>query len=193
VSRVGIDIDDVLADFISEYVKLANGLFGKPEVDAQPVDWEWSNFDLTKEQHAKVWDKIYNTRNFWLTLKRQAGVTSQNLRMLAKVHDLMFITARAHTKGFSVQQQSAAWLSLELGLKYPTVIEETSKGPLAAALHLDYFIDDRPKNCLEIMKAVPKCKVFLKDSCHNLYFKSNHLSRVKDFNEFAEIILGVKK
>jgi 5'(3')-deoxyribonucleotidase len=50
--RIGIDIDDVLADFIVEYVKIANGLFGKPEVDAQPVDWEWSNFELTKEQQA---------------------------------------------------------------------------------------------------------------------------------------------
>jgi len=187
--RIGIDIDDVLSDFISEYIRIANGMYGVPELNAEPIDWEWSNFPLTKEQHTKIWDKIKNTRNFWLNLKRAKGVTSQNLRTMAKHHDLLFITARVPSKGYSVQQQSAAWLSLELGLKYPTVIEEASKGPLAAALHLDYFIDDRPKNCLEILEEVPTCLVYLKESSHNASYKApKFITRVKDFNEFADIV-----
>ena len=145
---------------------------------------------MTKMQHRAVWDKIRNTRNFWLSLKRAKGVSSRYIRALAKLHDLVFITARITTKGFSVQQQAAAWLSLELGLKYPTVIEERDKGPLAAALKLDYFIDDRPSNCLEILKAVPRCKVFLKASSHNAGYKEpKNLLRVRDFNTFAEVIL----
>ena len=188
--RIGIDLDDVLVDFISEYIKISNSLYGVPELDAQPIDWEWSNFPVNKEQHGKIWDRIKNTRNFWLNLDRAKGVSSQNMRALAKLHDLVFITARVPSKGFSVQQQSAAWLSLNLGLKYPTVIEESNKGPLAAALHLDYFVDDRPKNCLEILGAVPTCLVYLKESSHNASFKApKSITRVKDFNEFAEIVL----
>lgn len=192
--RIGIDLDDVLADFIGEYIRLANVMYGEGSMEDIPTDWEWSNFKLSKEQHTKIWDKIKSTRNFWLNLKRTKGVTSQNLRSLAKMHDLVFITARVPTKGFSVQQQSAAWLSLELGLKYPTVIEEKDKGPLASALYLDYFVDDRPKNCLEIKKAVPNCKVYLKAAGHNFgYEEPVDITRVKDFNEFAEIILPLSK
>ncbi len=193
--RIGIDLDDVLVDFISEYIRISNGLYGVPALDELPVDWEWSNYPLTKEQHSKIWEKIHNRRNFWMTLDRAKGVSSQKIRELAKLHDLVFITARVPSKGFSVQQQSAAWLSLELGLKYPTVIEEKAKGPLAAALHLDYFVDDRPKNCLEIEDAVPTCKVFLKNSSHNSSYNMGYrpLTRVKDFNEFADIILKETK
>ena len=187
--RIGIDLDDVLCDFISTYTQFADEMFGVPK-GIIPVDWDWSNYGLTKGQHRAIWDKIKNTRNFWMSLNRAKGVTSQNLRSLAKLHDLVFITARVATKGWSVQQQSAAWLSLELGLKYPTVIEESNKGPLAAALRLDYFIDDRPKNCLEILEAVPTCLVYLKESSHNASYKApKSITRVRDFNDFAERIL----
>ena len=191
--RIGIDLDDVLVDFISSYTQFAHEMFGVPE-GILPVDWDWSNYGLTKEQHTKIWDRIKNTRNFWLNLKRAKGVTSQNLRTLAKHHDLLFITARVPTKGFSVQHQAAAWLSLELGLEYPTVIEEVNKGPLAAALHMDYFIDDRPKNCLEILSAVPTCLIYLKESSHNASYKApKSITRVKDFNTFAEEVLREEK
>jgi uncharacterized HAD superfamily protein len=113
---------------------------------------------------------------------------------MAKTNDLIFITARAHTKGYSVQQQSAAWLALEFGLKWPTVVEEEHKGPIAAALHLDYFIDDRPQNCLEIMKAVPGCKCFLKTLPHNKDYEApKNMPRVDTFNEFAEIVFKEAK
>src|ERR1035437_9726956 len=106
--RIGIDLDDVLVDFISEYVKLSNNLYGVPSLGAQPIDWEWSNFPVTKEQHGNIWDKIKNTRNFWMNLSRAKGVHSTLIQELAKFNDLVFITARVTTKGWSVQQQSAA-------------------------------------------------------------------------------------
>jgi hypothetical protein len=39
---------------------------------------------------------------------------------------------------------------------------------------------------------VPTCKVYLKDSSHNLAFDAdaNGLTRVKDFDTFAKIILN---
>jgi uncharacterized HAD superfamily protein len=144
---------------------------------------------LTKEEVNKTWEAVKKTRNFWLNLGREKGVSAQTLRRMAKTNDLVFITARAQTKGYSVQQQSAAWLALEFGMKWPTVIEESYKGPLAAALHLDYFIDDRPENCWEIAQAVPTCLVYLKNLPHNADFKApKRITRVKDFNEFADIV-----
>ena len=187
--RIGIDMDGVLGDFTHSFLEVSRHILGKPDVGSVPSNWDFTNL-LSKEEMNKTWDAVKNTRNFWLNLRREKGVTSQRLRDLAKNNDLIFITARAHTKGYSVQQQSAAWLALEFGLKWPTVIEEYNKGPLAAALHLDYFVDDRPSNCLEIQSAVPTCSVFLRSLLHNEDFQApKSLPRVKDFNEFADIIM----
>lgn len=186
--RIGIDLDGVLADFTTSFFDVSRRTVGKPDVDVTfTTDWDMKDI-MTKEEVSKAWSAVKGTRNFWMNLEREKGVSSLNLRNMAKAHDLIFITARAQTKGYSVQQQSAAWLALEFGLKWPTVIEESHKGPLAAALHLDYFIDDLPSNCLEIMTAVPRCKCFLKNLPHNMDFKSSVLPRVENFNEFAEIL-----
>jgi hypothetical protein len=65
------------------------------------------------------------------------------------------------------------------------------KGPMALALKYDYFIDDRPKNCEDIKRALPDCKVFLRDSSHNRSWKEPiNIQRIAGFNEFAEIVLG---
>lgn len=192
--RIGIDLDDVLCDFISAFTEIAHDLFGIDK-NIRPNDWEWSNYAITEEQKAAVWKEIVNTYNFWedLNVKEGASLRSMlDLRLLPNV-DLVFITARAKTAGQSVQRQSAHWLEKRMCLPYPTVIVDTNKGPIAAALKLDYFIDDRPSNCLEIMQAVPGCKVFLKNSSHNLSYQAPpELERVRDFDEFVRRVLSAK-
>jgi len=186
--RIGIDLDDVLADFISEFAEIAYDIYGRPQPETKPVDWEWSNFGLSKEEQGVVWDRIINTFNFWEKLMVEPGADRISMvRLLQDGHDLVFITARAKTSGYTVQEQSARWLNKNFGISYPTVIVDTNKGPLAAALKLDYFVDDRPKNCWEIQDAVPTCKVFLKNSSHNVNQDLGYrpLERVKDFNEFV--------
>lgn len=188
--RIGIDLDDVLVNFIKTYTQYAHEMFGTP-ADILPVDWEWSNYGLTKEQNSAIWERIKNVHDFWYTLGAAEGVDGKLLRELSVKADLVFITARIPTAGHTVQWQSSAWLHDFLFLRFPTVIVDSNKGPIAAALKLDYFIDDRPKNCLEIQDAVPGCTVYLKDSSHNLSYSSAYrpLSRVQDFNTFAKIVL----
>lgn len=188
--RIGIDLDDVLVNFIKTYTQYAHEMFGTP-ADILPVDWEWSNYGLTKEQNSAIWERIKGTHDFWYDLSVADGVDAVLLLQLADKADLVFITARVPSAGNTVQFQSAAWLFDYLALEYPTVIVDSNKGPIAAALKLNYFIDDRPKNCLEIQDAVPGCTVYLKDSSHNLSYNSAYrpLSRVKDFNTFAKIVL----
>ena len=185
--NIGIDLDDCIVNFIDKYVAICNRLFGKPELDAQPIDWEWSNFGLTKEQHSQVWEKVKNTYNFWTDLPQANGVDFSRLYWLSKQHELFFITARVATKGASVRFQSAWWLN-QHSLWCPTVIVSYDKGPLAAALKLDYFIDDRPKNCLEIKKSAPTCKVYVKNSSHNQTFSQPDIIRVQNMNEFMDIV-----
>lgn len=186
--KIGIDVDDVLADFISKHRELCREMFGKPETDVIPCDWAMSNYGLTAEQMVAVWQRIHDTEDFWLTLRKKDGVDPCDLAMLDIEHDLYFITSRALCIGDSLTHQTAYWLKKNLWVPLPTVIVTSNKGPIAAALGLDYFIDDRPKNCVEVKDAVPTCKVFLKDAGHNQEFEDERIERVESFNEFAQII-----
>lgn len=190
--RIGIDLDDVLVDFISTFTGVASDMYGIDR-NIRPIDWEWSNYGLDKDQKSAVWEKVKGTYNFWETLGVEEGASLYSMRKLVSRSDvdLIFITARKPTLGRSVQSQSARWLDHKFGLFYPTVIVDSNKGPIAAALKLDYFVDDRPKNCLEIMSAVPNCKVFLKNSTHNAsYVSPKELPRVQNFNEFVNEVLS---
>lgn len=189
---IGCDLDDVLANFIDEFTTLANLIYGRPELGTDPVDWEWSNFGLSKEEQSDIWDIIKCTQSFWTKLKLEPGVDPSLVYEMDRKHTLYFPTARVDTVGGPAAKQSAAWIRQNFWIEFPAVFAAYDKGPLAIALKYDAFIDDRPKNCLDIKRVLPNCKTYLKDSSHNLSFDAgaNGLVRVKDFNEFARIVEG---
>jgi hypothetical protein len=187
---IGIDLDDVVVNFIDTFMKMSYDKFGRPSLGTKPIDWEWSNVELSQVEIGSLWKDISDSENFWEKLPIDPGASMLSMHKLKNIADLVFITARNNTKGNPTQYQCAKWLDFNFGLSYPTVIVDKNKGPIAAALKLDYFIDDRPKNCWEIQDAVPTCKVFLKDACHNLNFNLGYrpLPRVRDFDTFANLV-----
>lgn len=189
---VGCDLDDVLANFIQKFIDMSIARFGMPARDLRPVDWAWSNMGWTKEQESQLWQALHDTENFWTDLEVQPGVDRMLVAELARKTTMYFPTARAQSIGMDVQIQSASWLRNNFLIPYPTVIVSSEKGPLAAALKYDYFIDDRDKNCLEVKKARPECRVFVCNSGHNQSFKNEDfdIERVSGFNEFATIVLA---
>lgn len=190
---VGCDLDDVLADFVSRFMEIAARKYG---VDGRlrPTSWEWDGIvdDPVKKQEYidGTWDEILHTPNFWETLDRVNGVDRDLVYELDRATKLYFPTARAITHGgIDVGRQSAKWLWNNFTLRYPTVFVSDEKGPLAAALKYDYFIDDRPKNCLAIKQARPECKVFMKDASHNQSVTLDGIPRIPSVNEFAQLVL----
>lgn len=185
--NIGFDVDDVLADFVSAFVTLARTIFDKPAPGYRPANWEWTDSGLTPAQIDEVWRQIKNTRNFWENLRVADGAGANALLKLAS-HRLFFITARIPTPGHTEEDQTAMFIRNNFNLDFPTVIVTANKGPIAAALQLDYYIDDRPKNCLEIKRAAPACRVFLKDASHNVGVFLEGIPRVRDLNEFVRTI-----
>lgn len=180
--RIGLDVDDCLAAFITEFARLSHEMYGT-RLDLQPTDWLWSNFLLSSEQINLIWDRIQGTHNFWLSLKKLPTVDAYDVALLDE-HILFFITSRAATKGLPVEKQTASWLQ-RVGFSHPSVIVSANKGELAEALQLDAFIDDRPENCLAVRGMAPKCKVFLMDSSHNRTFQSLGVKRVTSLSDFC--------
>jgi hypothetical protein len=101
----------------------------------------------------RVWAEIETTPNFWSTLKPIDPAAVRRIRELMERHgwEVFFITQRPRTAGESVQRQTQRWL-VEQGFDWPSVlVVPGSRGRAAAALHLDYLVDDSPKNCVDVI------------------------------------------
>jgi 5'(3')-deoxyribonucleotidase len=189
---VGCDLDDVLADFSKGFMLIAHDKYGV-NPNLRPTSWEWDDCDMPADRVDGTWNElIHNRPNWWETLDVEDGVDTVLLHKVFNKTKLFFPTARANNVGRPVEIQSQKWLFNKFDLLHPTVIVSGEKGPLALALKYDYFLDDRPKNCIDIKKACPDAKVFMKTATHNPTVDLSHLGihRVANFNEFAKVVLA---
>jgi hypothetical protein len=105
-----------------------------------------------RRREDAVWEAIESVPDFWTTLR------PLDPRAVRRIHELMvrhrwevfFITQRPFTAGETVQRQTQRWLVAQ-GFDLPSVLVlHGSRGTAAAALRLDYHVDDRPQNCIDV-------------------------------------------
>jgi 5'(3')-deoxyribonucleotidase len=177
--RIAFDMDGTLADLSSAYAEIEDRLLGPklaaheppaPEVREaqQHVEGDGSaaatigdNRDVVARRSSRgstshrdrVWRAIEGTPDFWTTLKPLETGAIERLYQLTREHnwEVFFITQRPATAGATVQWQTHTWL-VEHGFRTPSVIPLSGgRGRCAAALHLDYLIDDTPQNCVDVL------------------------------------------
>jgi hypothetical protein len=108
---------------------------------------------MTRRKLDRVWATIESTPDFWTTLKPidPEAVPRIKEMMLRHGWEVFFITQRPKTAGETVQRQTQRWL-VEQGFDWPSVlVMPGSRGKAAGALHLDYLVDDSPKNCVDVI------------------------------------------
>jgi phosphoglycolate phosphatase-like HAD superfamily hydrolase len=111
---------------------------------------------LSRRRHDAVWKAIRCTPDFWLTLdETETGVVARlDERAAAGRWEVFFVTRRPATAGDTVQRQTQRWLVAH-GFALPSVIVEPgpagSRGRLAAALALDFLIDDTVGHCVDVV------------------------------------------
>jgi hypothetical protein len=171
--RIGFDMDGTLADFESAFHDVEVRLFGRdshieagqpereseepPEVDgyepaADVKPGKGRPFALGRRRRDQIWDEIRKTPNFWNTLKALDSVAVRRINDLTLRHkwEVFFITQRPYTEGETVQRQTQRWLA-DQGFDMPSVLViGGSRGAAAAALRLDYHVDDSAQNCLDV-------------------------------------------
>jgi 5'(3')-deoxyribonucleotidase len=176
--RIGFDMDGTLADLGSAYAEVEDRLFGRDQaVHERPTPEAREEEQHSKEggpgsattsdnrrpqrslrrsgsrNRERVWRAIEETPNFWTTLKPLEPGVVKRLYHLTSEHnwEVFFITQRPATAGATVQWQTQKWL-IKQGFAMPSVISLSgARGRCAAALQLDYLIDDTPQNCLDVL------------------------------------------
>ena len=159
-------MDGVLADFSSAFHEVDVRLFGR----GSSVAVEAPELEVQSEEHAAatapqvetprkmrrrrdaIWRTIHNTPDFWTTLKpHDPGAVRRIHEMMLRYRwEVFFITQRPATVGQTVQRQTQQWLR-EQGFDLPSVLViGGSRGAAAAALRLNYHVDDSPQNCLDV-------------------------------------------
>ena len=99
-----------------------------------------------------VWQAIQDTPDFWTTLKPLDAAAVRRIHEMMVRHrwEVFFITQRPATDGDTVQRQTQRWLVAQ-GFDLPSVLVIAgSRGLAAAALRLDYHVDDSAKNCIDV-------------------------------------------
>jgi len=166
--RIGFDMDGVLADFVTAFRAVETRLFGgtptvadeAPELEAQQEEAQEGQSagagqtprEMRRRRDA-VWNAIHRTPDFWTTLK------PVDARAVRRIHEMMirlrwevfFITQRPSTEGQTVQRQTQRWLVAQ-GFDLPSVLVISgSRGAAAAAIRLDFHVDDSAQNCLDVV------------------------------------------
>ena len=107
----------------------------------------------TRRKMDRVWAAIESTPNFWASLPAMDRTAVRRIQEMTVRHgwEVFFLTQRPRTAGDPVQRQTQRWL-VEQGFAWPSVIVVPgSRGKAAAALNLDYLVDDSPKNCVDVI------------------------------------------
>lgn len=167
--RIGFDMDGVLADFASAFRGIERHLFGPATGSTRPARPEEeeeraaasgrrspsdpSQLAGSRQRRDAIWKFIRSTPDFWARLHPTDAGAVRRIHELTLRHrwEVFFITQRPATDGETVQRQTQRWLIAQ-GFDMPSVLViGGSRGAAAAALRLDYHVDDSPQNCLDVL------------------------------------------
>lgn len=120
------------------------------ELDAVPPIVK---LQMTARQQRRLWRHVETIENFWETLAEIEPGAVARLAAVAteRKWEVLFLTKRPASAGATAQMQTQRWLEAK-GFTLPSVyVVQGSRGRIAAALGLDFVVDDRPENCLDIV------------------------------------------
>ena len=200
MSKIGIDVDGVIAEFFSIYETITVQLTGRnlfpDRHGAAPPTWNWPQlYGYSNEEMSQVWAWIKVNPQFWMQSLTLPG--SHNLmarlafRFPSRKNDIYFITDRP---GAGAKWITEKWIYTAFHWSATVLISSGgSKGLLAKGLSLDIFVEDKLENALDVAHATEgRCQSFLLDRPYNrpesgaLFIPPPGFKRVKDIGELLD-------
>jgi len=213
--RIAVDLDGVVADMHGELARQAELLFGEALTGRRPFRAapappsttppdppaprglpSLESLQLTSREQRRLWRHVETVDNFWETLKETEPGMTRRLAAVAAARrwEVIFLTTRPASAGATSQLQSQRWL-VSKGFPLPSVyVVRGSRGRIASALDLDFVIDDRPDNCLDVV-VDSKARAILvwREDENRLPVASRRMGIgvVKSFEECLDILVQV--
>jgi hypothetical protein len=194
--RYGVDLDGVLVDMHKGLADVINSLWPAriPPGAEIPSEWDLTSLGLSKAELGKVWGKVEDTRNWWMSLPAiPANVHAlHHHRILNPDDEIFYVTARTtETLGMPIMHQSQRWLEScgigGIGTSVIVVPQGIHKYSIYKRIGIDYAVDDA-LHVVEIGTDI----IYLLDKPYNRENRSPGLDVVKSLDEFFKITRGDK-
>ena len=185
---VGLDIDGVVADFLSPFLqsieqKIGNGPFSPEGV----TDLNFKEHPYLKEEIVwKCLEDLSYSPGFWRSLTSLIKVADwQKLNDLSREKRLVFITHRYERATYSIHDISCEWLHRH-GISHPIVyFTQEPKARLIQEVGVSLFVDDRHENC-EDAATRTNATVLMPHRTYNQSYAHPLVKRIWNFDELFE-------
>jgi len=188
--KIGIDVDEVVCEFVKDYVNFLNKKTGKSISYEDVVDWDIAKiFQITREEErAENIEFIQQRKHINLKLVEGAGAA---IIQLSKENQIFFITARP----LIIKEDTEIYLKKafpEVNFKiyhsddhWPNKTKKKSE--ICTELRLDFMIDDNPDFLESCSRKGIKYILFNKP--WNKHIAHENIKRV---NDWKEVLASIK-
>ncbi len=186
--NIGLDLDEVTADFLAAVLKFYHKKTGKLYTKADFPEWKWwPQLGLTKEEAIKTADEFHEKHDIRDVPPLEHAVKSINY--LLKSHKIIVITSRPSRFKAKVE----AWIKHHIGSPLEVIHagdfhkgQAATKAEICNEKGVIVLLEDSPDTSMECAKS--GIKVILFDNPWNQKIKHKKIIRVKNWLEALEVI-----
>ena len=182
---VGLDIDGVVADFLSPFLLRLEERIGKGPIPAESLRSVRLSAHpvLTEEAVEECAEAVRRDPGFWDGLESLLSREQwRRLEHLSQRRELSFITHRRGHESWDIHAVTAGWFRRH-GITDPDVhFTEKEKSALVEKLGVVLFVDDNYENCGEVAEKT-HIRVLMPHHPYNRSFSHPGVTRIMHFDE----------
>lgn len=182
---VGLDIDGVVADFLSPFLRMVEKRIGNGPIPPESItDFNFKDHPVLSEKIVdECMVEVSYDPVFWQRLSPLLSTEDwQALDKLSRKEQLVFITHRYERETYDIHQVTCDWLTRH-GIGKPVVyFTQESKAKLVDHLGVSLFVDDRHENCQEVAEKT-QAVVMMPHRHYNQSFTHPRVKRIWKLNE----------
>lgn len=182
---IGLDIDGVVADFLSPFLTLLEKEIGRGPIAAETlISVDFSDHPiLTQEAVEACSDAVKRNPDFWDQLESLLSKEQWNqLEELNRQDRLAFITHRSGHQNYDIHGVTVEWLRRH-GITDPKVhLAPAHKSVFVEELRVELFVDDNYQVCEEVADKT-RARVLMPHHHYNRRFSHPRVQRIMQFSE----------